>query len=117
MTVRPPSAPVTRTGAASWNGSVAFPAWLTSYTSANTVMSAAPLTRIRTVAEPVCCRGAASGAEVNAALSPGMGRLRPPAARPGSPEMDGGAPPGGLTMVCAGPRSRTAVCLVPARPG
>ncbi len=92
-------------------------------------MSAAPLTRIRTLAEPVCCSGAASGAEVNAALSPGMARLTPrlpglalpvpgsPAARPGSPDMDGGAPPGGLTMVCAGPRSRTAVRLVPARPG
>ncbi len=92
-------------------------------------MSAAPLTRTRTVAEPVCWSGAASGADVNTALSPGIGRPTPrlpvlglpvpwpPTLRPGRPDMDGGAPPGGLTMVCAGPRNRTAARLLPARPG
>ena len=87
-------------------------------------MPAAPLSRTRTVAEPVCWSGTASGAEVNAALCPGIGKPTPtlpvpglPVTSPGSTDMDGGAPPGGLMMVCAGPRSRTAVDTVPSRPG
>ncbi len=117
MTVAPRAAPVTRSGAASENGSVAFPAWSTSYSLANRVMSAAPLTRIRTTGDPVTWSGAASGAEVKAALCPGHVQTRTPPPSPGSTDMDGGAPPGGLSTVCAGPASGSTACLVPPRPG
>ncbi len=115
MTVAPRAAPVTRSGAASENGSVASPAWSTSYSLANAVTSAAPLTRTRTTGDPVTWSRAASGAEVKAALCPGMLTDTPPS--PGSTDMDGGAPPGGFSTVCARPASGSTACLVPPRPG
>src|SRR5260370_38261846 len=93
-------------------------------------MSAAPLTLMATVGAPVTCSGADSGADVNAALWPGMSNVRAPAAdpaddpdpaaprpRPGNPDIEGGVPPGGLMIVAGGPASRTVACLVPFRPG
>src|SRR5215475_15787387 len=37
--------------------------------------------------------------------------------RPGKPDSDGGAPPGGWPIACAGPASRTTERVVPASPG
>src|ERR1700726_1220657 len=69
-------------------------------------MSGAPLTRTATLAAPV--------------LWPGMSKARPLEARdpsPGKTDIDAGAPPAGLTIVCGGPVSRTVVCVVPPSPG
>ena len=73
-----------------------------------------------TVAAPVIWSGTASGAEVKAAVCPGMSTARPldpRNPRPGKTDIDAGAPPAGLTIVCGGPASRTAVCVVPPSPG
>ena len=37
--------------------------------------------------------------------------------RPGKTDSDGGAPPGGLATVWAGPARRSSACWVPPRPG
>ena len=81
---------------------------------------------MRTVGDPVTWSAAASGAEVNAALCPGMSKVTPlvpppatapRAPRPGKPDSDGGAPPGGWSIACGRPVSRTTARVVPASPG
>ncbi len=76
--------------------------------------------------DPVTCSGEASGAEVNAALCPGMSKVGPAeppalaapnAPSPGKTDIEGGEPPAGWAIACGGPASRTSVRRVPASPG
>src|ERR1700682_4992837 len=74
-------------------------------------MSGEPPPRPATVAAPVICSGTASGAEVKAAVCPGMSTARPLDPRdpsPGKTDIEAGAPPAGLTIGCGGPGSRHA---------
>ncbi len=120
-----PSGMLTRTGATRPAGRAG--GWMlsaTSYSFTNSVASPLPDTLILTVGLPVSWSGAVSGADSNAADCPGMSSETPPvfwpASRPpmpGTVEIAAGAPPGGLTMFCAGPLNATSVVPVPARPG
>src|SRR5260370_15674999 len=86
--------------------------------------------------EPVTWSGAVSGADSKAAVWPGMSMGKPPPAgpadpeppdgpepvdepsapRPGKTDIDGGAPPGGLTTSCGGPDRPTIPCPAPRKP-
>ncbi len=103
-----------------------MPSGPTSYSFANSTASGrSAFTRTGTVGCPVRCSGESSGAESNAAFCPGKSSDSPApsadawlsAPMPGSVEIPGGAPPGGLVIVFSPPASSTDREPVPPSPG